>query len=120
MSEIELIASIPVLSVSDVSKSVAFYRDRLGFEPTFEFGPYAGVQRGPIEIHLDGGQHEFSARPSSCRFHLRSVDELYAELDEQGAVKPDERLETAPHGMRQFSVLDRDGNRITFAEPASS
>jgi len=35
-------------------KAVAFYRERLGFEPRFEYGPYAGVARGPIEIHLDG------------------------------------------------------------------
>ena len=119
MSDIDLIAAVPVLNVSDVSKSVAFYKDRLGFTPIFEFGPYAGVQRGPIEIHLDGGQHDFSARPTCCRFHIRGIDSLYEEMDKQGVVKPDERLETAPHGMRQFSVLDADGNRITFGEPAS-
>lgn len=120
MPDFDLIASVPVLSVADVGKSVAFYRDRLGFTPAFEFGPYAGVQRGALEIHLDGGSHDFSARPTCCRFHIRGVDGLYAELEPKGVVKPDEQLATAPHGMRQFSVLDPDGNRITFAEPAAS
>ena len=27
-------------------------------------------------------------------------------------------LETKPWGLRQFSVVDLDGNRITFAQPA--
>jgi hypothetical protein len=31
-------------------------------------------------------------------------------------VKPDERLETKPWGLRQFSVPGPLGNRITFAE----
>ena len=33
-------------------KSVAFYRDQLGFTPIFEFGPYAGVKWGPISPDL--------------------------------------------------------------------
>jgi hypothetical protein len=45
------------------------------------------------------------------------VDGLYEELLPRGVVKPDEQLATMSHGLRQFSVLDPDGNRITFAEP---
>jgi hypothetical protein len=35
--------------------------------------------------------------------------------EKQDIVKPDEHLASAH--MKQFSVLDLDGNRITFAEP---
>ena len=45
---------------------------------------------------------------------------MYEDFDKKGVVMPDERLETTRFGMRQFSVLDLDGNRITFAEPAAS
>jgi catechol 2,3-dioxygenase-like lactoylglutathione lyase family enzyme len=114
---VELIAAVPVLNVADLPRSLAFYRDQLGFAQEFVFGAYAGVARGGMVLHLDAGDHAFSARPTCCRFHLRGVDELYAEVEPRGAVKPDERLETRPHGMRQFSVLDPDGNRVTFAEP---
>ena len=48
---------------------------------------------------------------------MRGVDELYAELSKQGVIHPREPLETKPFGMRQFSVLDADKNRITFAQP---
>jgi hypothetical protein len=106
-----------------VSESLAFYRDRLGFETDFALddsayaGGYAGVRRGPMSLHLDGGSHEFARKPTCCRFHIRGVDGLFEELEPRGVVKPDERLATMPHGLRQFSVLDLDGNRITFAEP---
>lgn len=120
MASLELIDTVPVLNVSDVPASLAFYRDKLGFTTEFDMSgmfPYAGVRRGSMALHLDGGSHEFSARPTQCRFHIRGVDALFSELDAQGVVKPDERLATLPHGHRQFSVLDGDGNRITFAEP---
>jgi hypothetical protein len=44
--------------------------------------------------------------------------QLYAEIEPQGVVLPSERLETKVWGFRQFTVLDLDGNHITFAEPA--
>ncbi len=118
MSNIELASAVPVLPVQDIQKSVAFYRDQLGFTPAFEFGPYAGVQRGNIEIHLDGGQPNPYAGPACCRINVTGVDALYAEIEPRGVVKPDETLATLPHGMRQFSIVDPTGNRITFAEPA--
>lgn len=119
MASIELIDTVPVLSVSNVGESLAFYREKLGFTTEFEMGIYAGVRRGPMTLHLDGGAHEFAARPTNCRFHIRGVDGLFAELDAHHVVKADERLETKPHGLRQFSIFDPDGNRITFAEPVS-
>lgn len=109
-------SAIPVLPVRDVSRAVAFYEGRLGFRPLFEYGPYAGVARGPIEIHLDGGAPD--PAPVTARFAVSGVDAIHAELEKQGVVHPDEPLETKPFGMRQFSALDADGNRLTFAEPA--
>ena len=115
MTAIRLEAAIPVLPVRDVAKAVAFYRDRLGFAPRFDMGDYAGVARGPIEIHLDGSAPV--AGSVTCRISLTGVDALYAELEQQGVIHPQEPLETKPRGLRQFSALDVDGNRITFAQP---
>ena len=109
-------AAIPVLPVADVPKAVAFYRDRLGFTKLFDLGPYAGIRRGPIEIHLNG---HGAPGPVAMRVAVRGVDALYEELEKQRVIHPNEPLETKPFGMRQFSVLDADGNTITFAEPVS-
>jgi len=45
------------------------------------------------------------------------VDSLYAEIEPHGVVEPDEQLATLPHRMRQLSVLEPDGNRITLVAP---
>jgi catechol 2,3-dioxygenase-like lactoylglutathione lyase family enzyme len=90
--------AIPVLPVRDVPKAVAFYRERLGFAPLFEYGPYAGVKRGPIEFHLNG--YGTPAAPVAARIEVRGVDELYAELEKQGVIHPNEPLEDKPFGMR--------------------
>jgi catechol 2,3-dioxygenase-like lactoylglutathione lyase family enzyme len=43
----------PVLRVSDISRSLAFYRDRLGFAVEFVYESfYAGVGRDGCHIHL--------------------------------------------------------------------
>ena len=115
MSTIELLSAVPVFSVTDLLRSLAFYRDRLGFQVAFDVGMYAGVKRDGMELHLDAGAHAYSSRPTCCRFHLRGIDALYAEMEREDFIKPDERLATKH--MRQFSVVDPDGNRITFAQP---
>jgi hypothetical protein len=46
-----------------VQKAAVFYRDNVGFAPAFEMGAYAGVQRGPIEIHLNGHATSASRSP---------------------------------------------------------
>ena len=117
MSIPDLKAAVPVLPVDDVAKAVEFYATRLGFEKAFELGPYAGVKRGGVMIHLDGEDNAFRG-PTCCRVDVQAVDALASEMEAQGVVHPDEPLETKPWGMRQFSVLDGCGNRITFAEPA--
>jgi catechol 2,3-dioxygenase-like lactoylglutathione lyase family enzyme len=119
VSGIELLSAIPELPVDDLQKSLAFYRDRLGFAVAFEWDPIAGVQRGSILVHLVPHADATSPRPRSFRVETRGVDALYAELAAQGVVDAAEPLETKPWGMRQFGVIDPSGNRITFAEPVS-
>ena len=118
MKELELKTAIPVLAVEDVNKAVDFYTTRLGFEKLFEFGPYAGVARGAATIHLDGAETSVFPGPTCCRVDVQGVEKLSAEMEAQGVVHPDEHLATTPFGMRQSSVLDCCGTRITFAQPA--
>lgn len=63
MAEVELISTIPVLNVVDIPGSLAFYKAQLG--------SYAGIEREPLTLHLDSNHHEFAAKPTCCRFHIR-------------------------------------------------
>jgi len=120
MSDCELLTTIPELPVDDLAKSVSFYRDRLDFEVAFEWDPIAGVQRGPVLIHLVPHGDPASPHPRSFRVDVRGVDALHDELQRQSVIDPEEPLESKPWGMRQFGIIDPSGNRIVFAEPVQS
>lgn len=111
---VDLKSAVPVLPVKDMKAAVAFYQDKLGFSRIFDMGNYAGIMRGPIELHLDGSG--WGGGPVSVRINLAGVDDVHAEIAPKGIVMKDEPLETKPWGMRQFSVLDPSGNRVTFAQ----
>jgi len=116
--DVKFTAVVPVVPVTNAGEAIAFYRDKLGFELSFEAGPdYAGVSRLGTELHLDGVVNG-AAGEVSVRITTHGIDALYAELEPQGVIHPEEPLETKPWGLRQFSVVDLDGNRITFAQPA--
>lgn len=115
MSKFKALNSIPVVNVDDLQAAISFYTEKLGFTVAFELGPYAGLQLGDAMVHLNGGDDEWSARPTSARFTVEFVDNYYDQLD-QSIVKLDEQLRDMPFGVRQFSVIDPSGNRITFAQ----
>jgi uncharacterized glyoxalase superfamily protein PhnB len=116
-SDASLLAAVPVMPVEDFSAAVAFYRDVLGFTPTFMAGEYGGVERGSVELHLDAADP--TTRPGvgvvTVRIAVDRIEDLYAELEPTGSVDPAEPLRDTPWGTTQFSVRDNCGNRITFA-----
>ena len=50
---------------------------------------------------------------------MTEVDKLYAELKGKGLIHPNGDLKDMPWEMRQFSVLDNNGNIINFGEDIS-
>jgi len=112
-----LIGAATVFVVGDITKSIAHYRDALGFDVTFQYGQptfYACLCRDEIALHLLAAQ-ETERLPGNggiCVF-VQDVDRVYAELVERGAkvIKPPQDYD---YGMRDFDVVDLDGNHLTF------
>jgi uncharacterized glyoxalase superfamily protein PhnB len=106
-----------VLTVRDIAASIAYYRDALGFAVTFEYGQptfYACLCRDEAALHLIAA-NETKREPGQgalCIF-VEDVDALYAELVARNAkvVKPPQDYD---YGMRDFDVVDLDGNQIFF------
>jgi catechol 2,3-dioxygenase-like lactoylglutathione lyase family enzyme len=106
-----------VLIVSDIVRSVAYYRDILGFAVTFEYGTplfYACLCRDEVALHLLAA-HRTGRLPGDggiCVF-VDDVDRIHAELAARGArvLKPPQDYD---YGMRDFDVVDPDGNQLTF------
>jgi uncharacterized glyoxalase superfamily protein PhnB len=113
----EHVGIAPILVVRDIAKSVAYFRDALGFETAFLYGEptfYAGVCRGEVTIHLQAA-HMTTRLPGQAGVNIftTDVDALYEELRQRGA-----EIIKAPadydYGMRDFEVRDSDGNFLCF------
>jgi hypothetical protein len=117
MASVEILSAIPVLPALDLEKTIAFYRDKLSFGLAFQYGDYAGLQYGPVEIHFWHCEDPAIPAVTSCRINVRGVDAIYEQAKKQGVVHPNGALEDKPWGLRQFTALDLWGNCIVFAEP---
>lgn len=110
-------AAATLFVVHDVLKTVAHYRDVLGFKVSFIYGDpvfYGGVERDDVTIHFQAA-HKTQRRPGqgAANVFVTEVDALYDELKSRGAMTlqpPGDR----PYDMRDFDVDDLDGNRLTF------
>ncbi len=85
-------------------------------EPTF----YAGVERDNVAIHLQAAS-ETKRQPGhgAINVFVTDVDPLYQELKARGARTTEEPADR-PYGMRDFDIVDLDGNLLCFGESTSS
>ena len=119
----------PNLVVANVERSMAFYRDVLGFAVTTtvpESAPYvfAIVQSGGVEIFLNapepaGAEYpSFNDRPIGGTLTLfievAGIDRVYEAL--QNRVQVVMPLEKKWYGVTEFAFEDPDGYVLTFAE----
>jgi hypothetical protein len=63
------------------------------------------------------GAESFIAGTASFRLRVSGIDDLHEKCG--GHVHPNAPLGDQPWGLREFAVLDPDGNLITLWEPAS-
>jgi phosphinothricin acetyltransferase len=114
-----LVGAVPVLPALDLAAAVAFYESKLGFRGQAHTADYAVLARDDIQIHLWKCDDPGWPRTSGCRVQVTHVERLYEEYRAAGVVHPNGPPAVNPSGFREFVALDRDGNRLTFAEPAA-
>jgi uncharacterized glyoxalase superfamily protein PhnB len=111
-----LIEATATLRASDVTALAEWYRDKLGFAITMSWGDpaeYARVQRDAVELGIGRIGEQFG--PSSVYAIVSGVDALYAEFVASG-VTIGREISNTPYRMRDFDLLDPEGNRICFGE----
>lgn len=112
-----LVGAATVFVVADIGKSLAYYRDALGFDVTFQYGEplfYACLCRDEVALHLLAANKskQLPGHGGLCVF-VKDVDAVHAELVERGA-KVIKAPQDYAYGMRDFDLVDLDGNRITY------
>jgi lactoylglutathione lyase len=116
-----------MVNVSDMSRSVAFYRDILGLSLKFESPGWSEFQTGATTLAL----HQIRARVAglgpapaepvagtcSIGFSVEDLDATHRELSARGAPFALAPTEQANEGIRLAVCADPDGLAISFAEP---
>ena len=131
---IEIHGMAPLIEVFDMPRSVAFYRDRLGFE-VVESSPargpddfdWARLRKEGVELMLNTA-FEPDHRPpepeasrvtahgdTTLFFGCPDVQAAYAHLRADGLEV--EAPSLAPYGMKQLHLRDPDGYGICFQWP---
>jgi catechol 2,3-dioxygenase-like lactoylglutathione lyase family enzyme len=131
MTQAEISAISPFFIVRHVPSSLAFYRDRLGFEITFQ-GPtpddifFGIVRRGGAQILLKAVGVEPQPNPTrdikqgiarwDAFVGVPDPDALAAEFASRN-VEFVEPLEDTDDGLRGFALKDADGYVLFFGRP---
>lgn len=128
MTQAEISGISPFFIVQDVAAALAFYRDRLGFEITFQ-GPTADdlffgiVLRGRASIMLkDVGVDplpNYKREPGArwdAYLYVPDPDALADEFASRN-VEFSEPLKDTHDGLRGFELKDADGYVLFFGRP---
>lgn len=116
----------PVFQVADLQRSIAWYRDRLGFELEFAHeSSYASLARDGCRIHLrcsppparDQAAFEAAEHLDAC-CGVDDAARLAQELASAGAAIT-VKLRDMPYG-RELYVRDPDGYILGFVQPHGS
>jgi lactoylglutathione lyase len=116
-----------MVNVSDMSRSVAFYRDVLGLALKFESPGWSEFQTGATTLALHQGgaraadEDRAAAQPAagtcSIGFSVEDLEATHRELVARGAPFVLAPTEQADEGIRLAVCTDPDGLAISFAEP---
>ena len=130
---IEMKGLCPLIQVFNMRRSLAFYRDVLGFSIAGDSGggddaSWVWLQRGPINLMLNDqyepGHEPPTPPPERTKWHKDTClyfdcpdpDATYEYLRSNGVDL--DAPATAPYGMRQLYLSDPDGYGICFQCPA--
>lgn len=118
----QLFRTEPVLMTHDVAKTVAFYRDLLGFQVDFLFGTdHAGVSWGDwsgqgVALQITQMPADYTIEQPMSYLYIfmdSRLDELFKTYQARGVqvVRPPQSY---PWGLREFTILDCNGYQLRF------
>lgn len=112
--------------VSDMERSVEFYRDRLGIPLRFQTPDWTEFETGATTLALHGGGVAATAPPvgdpskqaGSCSigFNVEDVDKTYEELKAKGIRFVMPPMQREGEGIKLAVCIDPDGLPIAIAQ----
>jgi len=118
----------PLLAVQDIQRSIAFYRDQLGFAMKSQAESegkvfWCSMERDGVTIMLEEGADEDGppegrGRGVSFYFLCEDADAIHAELTSRGLKLSPPAV--AYYGMKQLVVPEPDGYYLCFESPVKN
>jgi catechol 2,3-dioxygenase-like lactoylglutathione lyase family enzyme len=113
--------AIPILPSRDLERTIAFWVT-VGFEVVERFDGYLLTHADGVELHFttgragDRSQGEAFRQPGQAFVHVRDARVLWKRLRsaDVAGLGP---VEEQDYGLREFVVIDPDGNRLRFGSP---
>jgi len=107
----------PRLPVCDINTALLFHVQQLGFQLGWKWGDpvtHANVCRDSVSLDLIAVP---AGRQGTAMAYIRikGVTAYHAELRQRGVAVSS--IGDRDYGMRDFEVIDPDGNRLAFGEP---
>lgn len=106
--------ALPELPFDNVPAAVTYYCEVLGFRINYQQHDLGVMDRDAITILLIARTEQHKGI-GSFEVYVANADALYAELLAKGAKILGPPV-SHPWGLRDFRVIDLEGNRITFAQ----
>ncbi|WP_316832458.1 VOC family protein [Pedobacter aquatilis] len=112
-------AAVPILASLNTEDTVKFYTEKLGFTFHSDWDGYLIFSRDGMDLHFWTTDNTEYPKNTGCYINVTEVDQLYAEYSVHDIIHPEGALKDMPWEMRQFSILDNNGNIIHFGEEIS-
>ena len=119
-------ADYVMVVVSDMPRSVAFYRDKLGLPLKLESPGWTEFTTGPTTLALHGGgkpQEGKTGKPGeqmagtcSIGFNVENLEKTFGELKARGVIFVKPPTDQKEEGIKLAVCIDPDGLPIAFAE----
>jgi catechol 2,3-dioxygenase-like lactoylglutathione lyase family enzyme len=109
---------VATLTVTDISRALAFYTGVLGMTKTFENGNPVGfaiLQRDSAELHLTLSKTHRATDRNVAHLLVGDATKLHDHLVTHGA-RIIKGVRDAEYGLRTFVFADPDGNRIDVGQ----
>ena len=112
-------SAVPILSVKDVPKAIAYYVEKLGFQKEWDWGSpptFGCVFRDGARLFLC---REAQGGPGMwISVFVHDVDALYEDYQKRGAIIR-QAPTNFPWGLREMNVEDIDGHRLRLGSDAT-
>ena len=115
-----------MIVVSDMQRSVEFYRDKLGIPLKFESPEWTEFATGATTLALHGGGIPSQGHPQgdpskvagacSIGFNVDDVDKTYEELKARGITFVMPPTQREGEGIKLAVAIDPDGLPVSFAQ----